>query len=174
MEKPDRAVPIVNDVQIIETRGPWNTKSGGKLNVVFAMPLATVQDRYLHYETTELDRVPSDIRGLRVYTVRDLPNGKIGGIEWHRVREEMVFALEGSVHWMCEDLFGGKRDFVLTTGVGVWMPPFILHAYEVKEESSGLFVIANTLFVPDDPRTHDTYSMETFRELQTEYIAKPK
>ena len=174
MEKSDRAIPTVNDVQIIEASGPWNTKSGGKLSVVFAMPLATVQDRFLHYEAAELGRVPCDIRGLRAYTVRDLPNGRIGGTEWHRIREEMVFALDGSVRWMCEDLLGGQRDFTLDIDVGVWMPPFILHTYEVKEERSGLFVIANTLFVPDDPRTHDTYSMETFRELQTEYIAKPK
>jgi len=170
MEKLDRAVPTVNDVQIIKTRGPWNTKSGGKLNVVFAIPLATVQDRFLHYEAAELRRVPGDIRGLRAYTVHDLPNGRIGGTEWHRIREEMVFALEGSVRWVCEDLLGGKKDLLLDPSVGVWMPPFILHTYEAKEERSGLFIVANTLFVPDDPRTHDTYSMETFRELQAEYV----
>lgn len=166
MEKSNRAVSTVDDVQIFETRGPWDTKSGGKLNVLFAMPLATLKDRYFQYENTELDLIPGDIRGLRAYTVRDLPNGRIGGTEWHRIREEIVFALEGSVRWMCEDLLGGQREFILDTGVGVWMPPFILHTYEVKKDKSGLFVIANTLFVPDDPRTHDTYSVETFRELQ--------
>jgi len=166
MEKQNRAVPKIDDVQVIEARGPWNTKSGGKLNVMFAMPLTIVRDQFFHYETTELDCIPSDIRGFRAYTVRDLPNGRIGGTEWHKVREEMVFALEGSVCWTCEDFFGGKRDIVLAPGVGVWMPPFILHTYEVKEEGSGFLVIANTLFVPDDPRTHDTYSMEMFRERQ--------
>ena len=165
-------VPTVDDVQVIEAHGPWGTKSGGKLNVVFAMPLATVQDRYLHYEDAELGQVPFDIRGLRAYTVRGLPSTRIGGTEWHRIREEMIFALEGSVRWTCEDLLGGKRDFTLDVGVGVWMPPFILHTYEVREEGSGLLVIANTLFVPDDPRTHDTYSMEMFREFQSQYASK--
>jgi len=171
MEKINHVVPTVDDIQIFETRGPWNTKSGGRLDVLFAIPLATAQEKYFHYEKIEMDCVPGDIRGLRVYTVRDLPSGRIGGTEWHRIREEMVFALEGSVFWMCEDLFGGQRNFVLGAGVGIWMPPFIRHTYEVREEKSGLFIIANTLFVPEDPRTHDTYSEETFRELQVEYGA---
>ena len=175
MGKRRRDVSTVKNIQIIlKPSGPWDTKSGGTLNVLFAMPLVTVRDRFLHYENDELDRVPSDIRGLRAYTISDLPNGRIGVTEWHRIREEMVFALEGSVRWMCEDLFGDKREYVLIAGVGVWMPPFILHTYEVKEEGSGLLVIANTLFIPNDPRTHDTYSMETFRELQAEHIARPK
>lgn len=166
MEKSNDAVSIVDDVQIFETRGPWDTKSGGKLNVLFAMPLTTVQDRYLRYEKAELDLMPSDIRGLRAYTVRDLPNERIGGSEWHRIREEIVFVLEGSVLWMCEDILGNQRDIILDTGTGIWMPSFILHTYKVKKERSDLLVIANTLFVPDDPRTHDTYSAETFRGLQ--------
>lgn len=166
MEKRNDAVLTVDDVQIFETRGPWDTKSGGKLNVLFAIPLATVQGRYFNYKNTELDLIPSDIRGLRAYTVRDLPNERIGGAEWHKIREEIVFALDGSVLWMCEDIFGNQRDIVLDNGMGIWMPSFILHTYKVKKERSGLLVIANTLFVPDDPRTHDTYSAETFRELQ--------
>lgn len=174
MERPNRAVPTVDDVQIIEARGPWDTKSGGKLDVLFGMNFALLEGRFLHYNDAEFHEIPGDIRGLRAYTVRGLPKGEIGGTEWHRIREEMVFALEGSVHWIYEDLFGGQSEIILRTGLGVWMPPFIMHTYEAEEAGSGLLVIANTLFVPDDPRTHDTYSTETFYELQNEYSTKPK
>lgn len=172
MERPDCVVPIVEDIQRIETRGPWDTKSGGRLDVIFAMSLATVQEKYLRYEDAEIKRVPKDIRGLRVYTVRDLPKGKIGGTEFQRIREEMIFVLEGSVLWTCEDLFGDQKNFVLNNCVGVWMPPFILHTYEALEEKSGLLVIANTLYDPDDSGTYDTYTTEEFRELQKEFLAK--
>ena len=158
--------PTVSDVRILESRGPWNTKSGGTLNVAVALPLAEVQSRYFRYEPRELERVPLDIRGLRIYTVDNLPKGGIGGNEWHRIREEMVFGIAGSLRWICEDLAGNKKELIINGRMGVWMPPFILHTCEVLEEGSGFLVIANTLFVPDDPTTHDTYSLETFRELQ--------
>ncbi len=155
----------VRDIQPMTCRGPWDTKSGGKLNVMFSMPLGDLQDVYLDYNEEEIDKVP-DIRGLRVYTVRQLPKGRIGGTEFHKIREEIVFAIEGCVLWTCEDIFGQKRDFMLNSQVGVWMPPYILHTYEAREEGSGLLVMANTLFNPDDPSTHNTYSVEKFRELQ--------
>jgi|SRR3989344_5011965 len=170
MDHPQGTVRTVDEIRILAARGPWTTKSGGKLNVTFALPLQTLQDSYLQYENEELKRVPGDVRGLRVYTVRDLPLGSIGGTEWHRIREEMIFVLEGSVRWMCEDLLGGTKDFALDPSVGVWMPPFIRHTYEVLESGSGLFVVANTLFVPEDPATHDTYSPEEFKKLQEVYM----
>ena len=160
-------IPIVSDVRILDTRGPWTTKSGGELNVLFGLSMGLVQHQFLHYDSDEINRIPGDIRGLRVYTVTDLPNGNVGGTEWHRVREEMVFILTGSVRWLCEDLFGAMREFILDSRIGVWMPPFILHTYEVKEEGSGVLVVANTLFDPEDPRSHDTYSLQEFREMQT-------
>lgn len=174
MKKPAHDVATVDDIKLMRSRGPWTTKSGGKLDVLFAIPRTTLEARYLHYEETELADIPDDIRGLRVYMVRDLPKESIGGTEWHRVREEMVFASHGSVEWICEDLFGGKKDFQLTPTVGVWMPPCILHTYIVMEAGSELLVIANTLFTPEDPRTHDTYSLETFRALQEEYSKAKK
>ena len=52
------------------------------------------------------------------------------------------------------------------------MPPYILHSYMVLEEGSGLLVLANTLFNPEVKETHDTYSMQAFRELQLSYAKK--
>ena len=158
--------PNIGQIKILDTRGPWITKSGGTLMVRAYLPLAMVMQEYFRYDTSELQDVPSDIRGLRFYTVRNLPSGQIGGTEFHHIREEMVIGLEGKLRWKCEDVHGNKKEFMLTPENGIWMPPFILHAYEVLDNNSGIFVVANTLFVPDDTRTHDTFSTEKFRELQ--------
>ncbi|MCK5059894.1 MAG: WxcM-like domain-containing protein [Candidatus Pacebacteria bacterium] len=170
MKLPD-TIPSVKDVQIMNVRGPWDTKSQGKLMAVYAMPYAVVQSRYLDYDSEELHKISSDVRGLRIYTVRDLPAGKIGGIEWHRIREEIVFVLDGSFQWECEDFQGGKRQFTLDSRSGLWIPPFILHTYKARESGSGLFVLANTLFVPEDSTTHDTYSAEEFCELRNKRVS---
>lgn len=162
--------PTVKDMLVIETRGPWPSKSGGKLMVTFALPWASVKHRYFHYDSEELCRVSQDIRGLRMYTVRGMPRKAVGGNEWHRIRDEMVFVLEGSFLWRCEDLYGQTRDITLTSDVGVWMPPFLLHTYEAQEEGCGLLVVANTLYIPGDSSTHDTYLVPEFRKLQAEYI----
>lgn len=158
--------PNICQIRILDTRGPWNTKSGGTLMVRACLPLETVLQEYFRYDANELREIPGDIRGLRFYTVRNLPFGQIGGKEFHRMREEMVIGLEGRLKWECEDVYGNKEEFTLTPETGIWMPPFILHTYEVLENNSGIFVVANTLFVPDNTRTHDTFSLEKFRELQ--------
>lgn len=160
---------LVEEIQTMPATGPWKTKSGGELMVTMKLPLSTVQDQYLAYNEAELRRIPEDIRGLRIYTVRNLPKGEIGGTEWHRVREEMIFILEGSVTWECEDLAGECITYTLTKDEGIWMPPSILHTYTVLEENTGLLVFANTLFVPENPATHDTYSLQEFREAQESF-----
>lgn len=170
MKKSNIRPARVNEVQVINARGPWETKSGGKLTVVSAFSQIDLSKFFAYNNVDELNRIPEDIRGLRIYTVRDLPKGQIGGTEFHRIREEAIFGLEGSVKWECEDVFGNKKVLTISTDVGIWMSPFILHTYEVMDEGSGLLVIANTLFNPEDPRTHDTYSAEEFHELQGQYI----
>lgn len=129
----------------------------------------------LSYEEEELRRLSHDIRGIRRYTVSGMPKWGRGGGEWHRIRQEFVGVNEGSVSWVCEDLFGNKRQFDLKAkGDSIWMPPFILHTYTVHEEGSELWVFANTIFPPDDPSAHDTYSLEAFQELQAEFARAPK
>ncbi|OGZ15147.1 MAG: hypothetical protein A3G11_02085 [Candidatus Lloydbacteria bacterium RIFCSPLOWO2_12_FULL_51_9] len=161
--------PTVLDIHVFEAGGPWKTKSGGNLAIQFGAPGIPFQMimEYFQYEAEDLSR-QKDLKGFRIYTVRDLPAGTIGGTEWHRVRQEMVFALDGKVEWECEDVSGNHRSFVLDGVVGIWMPPYILHAYKAQVQGSGLLVVANTLFYPEDKATHDTYSQETFRDLQAE------
>lgn len=158
----------VADIQTIETRGPWTTKSNGELMVIFAFNYTDLQ-KFFSYDEDELKRVSEDIRGFRSYTVRNLPKLEIGGGEFHRIRQELVFALEGSVDWSCQDVYGQSKEFVITSEIGVLVPPFILHTYQVRKENSGLLVIANTLFNPDDHRTHDTYGPNEFLELEKQY-----
>ncbi|MGH7142177.1 MAG: WxcM-like domain-containing protein [Candidatus Saccharimonadales bacterium] len=117
-----------------------------------------------------MKKVPIDIKGLRLYTVSDIQKKQIGANEWHRIRNELVFNIKGSVKWTCEDLFGNEKVFNLSPKSGLWIPPFILHTYEVKNKETVLLVIASTLFIPDDSQTHDTYSAVAFRKLQAQYI----
>ena len=158
----------VADIQTIESRGPWTTKSNGELMVLFALNYVDLQ-KFFSYDEDELKRIPEDLRGFRIYTVRNLPKPEIGGGEFHRIRQELVFGLEGSVNWSCQDVYGQSREFVITPEIGVWVPPFILHTYQVREKNSGLLVIANTLYNHDDSRTHDTYGLNKFRELKKQY-----
>lgn len=168
-QKPSYKPATINDVKVIELRGPWNSKSGGELSVLFAIPFDVLQEQYFNYKQEELDAIPADIRGLRAYAVRKIPKGSIGANEWHRVRNELVFALGGDVRWTCEDVYGARKEFVLNSGTGIWNPPYVLHTYQAESEGVGVLVIANTLFDPDNPATHDSNSAESFKELQALY-----
>ncbi|KKU98046.1 MAG: hypothetical protein UY32_C0035G0003 [Candidatus Jorgensenbacteria bacterium GW2011_GWC1_48_8] len=169
--------PTVHDITEFETAGPWPSKSGGELCVlthlsgdsVMGIPLMPTASSFFHYDSDELDRSSRQLPGLRKYTVRGIPTGRVGGTEFHRVRQEMVFGLEGRVRWQCEDLFGEKREWVITPDNGIWMPPFILHTYHALEPGSGLLVIANTRFDIADPKMRDSYPREEFQALQAEY-----
>lgn len=155
--------PHVDLVQIFEQRGPYETKSGGILMVPVALSIERTMNEFFNYDAHELARIGVDIRGLRMYTISDFPLGGVGGKEFHRIREELAFTLEGRVKWILEDLYGGKREFVLGAGQGIWVKPFILHTYEVLEKGSSLLIVCNTLFNHADRTTHDTYSAEIFR-----------
>lgn len=161
----------VNDVQVIEAGGPWPTKSGGNLMVHFALPYEATQ-AFLNYGNPEFDALKEesgvDIRGLRSYTVSDIPKGRIGGLEWHIARTEYVTALGGRALWQCVDRDGRERDIVLEEGTAIIQPPGIVHTYKALKKNTRLQVVCNTLFDPKDPRTHDTYSRELFDQLRTE------
>jgi hypothetical protein len=168
-DKPSFSAPTISDVRQLQRNDTWHTKSNGELGVLFNINFTDLHKIYLHYEKSELAKLPRDIRGLRSYTVTGLKKQSVGANEWHRIRNELVFATKGRVKWSCEDVFGSKLEYELDEKSGVWTPPFILHAYEALEDDSELLVIANTLFFPEDPLTHDTYDLQSFRFLQTKY-----
>jgi len=157
--------PTVNDVRVLEAAGPWKTKSDGELNVLFKLPFDDIMGKFFSYNQSELDKIPADIRGLRSYRVSRLANAAIGAKEWHKVRNELAITTRGSIKWTCQDIYGGSVTHVLDESHGLWIPPYILHTYEALQDDSEVLVIANTLFIPDDPATHDSYSDESFASL---------
>lgn len=168
MTSPENSQNTVNDINHVTERGPWKSKSGGDLTVQLALPreaaLAFFDDSNPAFDTIE-DESGYDIRGLRTYTVSHIPEGSIGGKEWHVARTEYVQALAGSALWQCVDFQGSEREFVLDGTSAVIMPPGILHTYEALEDDTRLQVICNTLFIPEDPKTHDTFSQESFEDI---------
>lgn len=160
--------PRVGDTQTFTFIGDvYPTKSGGNLDVLCALPSLVVQVRFFTYDAEELQYAPMVRPGLRLYRVSDLPRDptRRGGGEFHRIRQEYVIAL-GSVRWTFEDIYGDTREVVLKPRDAVWIQPFTMHTYEVLDDECAMLVIANTLFDPKDPATHDTYSMEQFRALK--------
>lgn len=155
-------LPAVHDIKVWDVRGPWKTKSSGNLMVGMAIPSVDLKSRFFKYSQKELQMVSQDIRGLRIYTVRQLPKDAEGGGEFHRIREEIVIGLDGKILWECWDLEGRTSKIDITPEIGLWMPLFILHRYRVLEDNSGLMVVCNTLFNPEDPKTHDTYPEKDF------------
>lgn len=168
-DKPFHPIANISKVRTLQRTGPWKTKSEGQLNVLFGIQYEDLQSLYFNYEKLELDKILYDIRGLRSYRVDNLQAGVIGAHEWHRIRNELVFVIEGSVRWICEDIHGQKSEFILNKDRGIWVPPFILHTYESLEDETALLVVANTLYMPDDPTTHDTFSASDFTKLQKQY-----
>lgn len=165
---PARPPPSVSDIRELAMTGPWRSKSGGLLSVPFALSYAQTMDIF-DYDATELDRVPRDIRGLRMFVLEDIPVGGVGGGEFHRIRIEIVFTVKGRVRWLCDDLYGGRKEFTPTRDCILHFPPFILHTMEAMEHGSSVVVIANTLYDPDDARTYDTYPVASFRAMQEHY-----
>jgi hypothetical protein len=166
-EKPSSDPVGIEYIMEIEARGPWKTKSDAELKVLFAMPYEKLLE-FLKYDENELRQLPENIRGLRSYSVKGLRKGSLGGMEFHRIRKELLFGLEGVVDVECEDVYENKRRFRLDSQNGIYIPSFILHTYETIEDG-GILVVANTLFNPEDKRTHDTYSQIIFRKLQERY-----
>jgi hypothetical protein len=157
--------PSVSDVREFRLTGPWETKSRGKLHVPIALPHLQAM-AFLSYDQTELERIPVDIRGLRIFTVSDIPYGGIGGTQFHRIRTEISYVGKGKVRWKFEDLYGATREIPWVPDTVLSMPPFVLHTSICEEAGSNIVTLANTLYIPDDPRTHDTYRADEFYEMR--------
>jgi len=166
--KPEFEPPRVNQATFKENTGPWNTKSDGLLNV-HVRDGPDVIDDFMIYEPSELQRLSSDIRGFRIYTVRGMPKGALGGTEFHRIRDEKLICIEGSMRWTLEDVYGDKVAFDFKPGDSAYFPPFIMHTYDIFEDGSGFLICCNTDFNPDDPLTHDTYIKEHWDALVKNY-----
>lgn len=155
--------PKVADIKVMAVHGPWQSKSGGELNVLLALSPKVLPDFFS--QGSEQTEEPN-IRGFRIYTVSDIPEGGIGAGEFHKVRQEMVFTLTGEVVWTSEDLTGETREDILDQTQGVWTPPYILHTYKVLQGPADLLVVANTLFFLGNKEYSDSYPADEFHQLQ--------
>lgn len=164
MKRPLR-VHTVNEIRSIDARGPWTTKSGGELKVLFSLPAASLKD-FLDFDNPVFSDFDQDIRGIRSYVVSGIAKDSVGANEVHLARTELVTALNGRASWVCCDLLGNKKSFILDGTNVLIVPSGILHTYKALEDDTRLQVIANTLFVPEDPSTHDSYPAEEFYALQ--------
>ena len=163
--------PSIDEIELLKLNWPTRTfqsKSGGTLQVLNAIPITLVQ-RLLQYDQKELENIP-DIRGFRSYQVSNIPQGTVGGLEFHKVRKEIIYCTRGNLNFILEDITGKIQEVNLEEGNAVYFPSYIMHTYTAKEDKSSLLVIANTLFDPNDKSTHDTYSMDAFRALQEKQI----
>lgn len=156
-----KKLPSVNDIKLINTEGSWDTKSGATLSVLYKLGYDELQ-QFLTYDDEEIAKIGVDIRGLRSYIVEGIAAGSVGANEWHRIRNEVCFSVRGSFRWVCRDTYGDEREFIVDKNCAVVTPHHILHAYTALENDTAISVLANTLFIPDDPSTHDTYLATSF------------
>lgn len=171
MNNEQRLSRVTSIVQL-QTNGPWQSKSGGELTVLLALTnqqLTMFLDADNPEFTTIFDQTNTNVRGLRIYNVSGIPNGSTGANEFHLARTEIVNVLSGKALWQCEDVYGGTQEYTLDAASSLIVPSGILHTYTALEDNTRLQVVCNTLFIPDDPRTHDSYSAEEFRKLQSEH-----
>jgi hypothetical protein len=76
---PISSTPSIDSVRIIKHKGPWTTKSGGKLDVLTSIPIDLINNGLLRYDVSELSLLVRDIRGLRLYIVSEIRGIKLAG-----------------------------------------------------------------------------------------------
>lgn len=148
--------------------GPWDTKSGGKMHVVFAFDESIL--RHLHVvDQQELALVPELQLGFRAFHSTGLKKGTVGGKHFHRIKQETIACAKGEVEFLLEDLYGGTRTVKLDIqSRSLFIPPFVMHTYTVLDDAE-LIGVSNTLYDADNPNTFDTYEQDTFDTLVAHY-----
>src|SRR3990167_7795692 len=104
--------PSVEDVKLLNITGPWKTKSGGELSVLFSLPYVILKS-FISYDLAELKKSSVDIRGLRGYKVYNLKKGAVGGLEFHKIRKELLFPLKGSIRLKLTDINHQTKTVIL-------------------------------------------------------------
>ena len=161
----------IDTIRLIDTKGPWESKSGGKLSVLMALDAKDMAE-FLNFSSTAFDDIQAEtgvnIRGIRIYNVSDIAKGSVGANEFHMARTEIVSVLSGAALWRCEDIFGNVKEFTLDATQSLVVPYGILHTYTALEDNTRLQVLCNTLFEPEIAGTHDSFLLEEFKKLQVQ------
>lgn len=174
MNSPFTAIPLikpatVDDAIVYESElGPWATKSGGLMNVLFGFD-QTILQRMSVVDPSELALVPQLQLGIRAFHTSGLVPGTVGGKHFHRIKQEIIALPRGRVSFTLEDVYGGQCQLELdATHRSLYIPPFVMHTYTVLETAE-LIGVSNTLYDADNPATHDTYEDEPFQLLCAHY-----
>ncbi len=154
--EPSPRIYTISDVQVMLTKGPWMSKSGGQLWQHFQVPNA---------QLPYLNQPVHDLSGLRMYSVQGIQAGAVGAREWHERRWEFSVCYRGRVRWTIEDVHGQQVTHELGSDAVILIPPLLFHTYEVLADGTDLVEVVNTTFDPDDPATHDTFGREAFDAL---------
>lgn len=168
----ERGSPLLEQVQSIAGEGPYSTKAKATLWKLLELTPEVCAEDFLQWQHPANAASEPNIRGFRLYTVLEQAADSIGGTEFHRQRQEMVYGVAGEFEWVCEDLRGNRSTHTIKPGTGVWMPPFILHTFTARVSGSGLLVACNTRYNASDPSTFDTFSAEVFASLQQQLRAE--
>lgn len=162
------AIKLLKDIKVQKVEGPWKSKSGAKIYRQFNFNKLLTEE-FLHCDEDEMKELKRDIRGLRMYEVRDAPKDGIGGTEFHKIRHEMVITIEGSMGWRLEDIGGNIREIELKADEAlIYIPNYVMHTYSALKNGTRHIAICNTIFDPNDKKTWDTYSLEIFKRVQSE------
>lgn len=166
---PTAKLPTVEDVLAFESKlGPWTTKSGGELSVLFAYD-EEILSRMFEVDQHERDLVPELELGIRSFQSTGLEVGSIGGKHFHRIKQEIIAFTKGAAEYVLEDVYGNKRTIIIDKKTpGLYIPPFIMHTYTTLEPAE-LIGVSNTLYDADEPATHDTYEDDVFLLLQDHF-----
>jgi hypothetical protein len=198
--KPRNNPANVKDVIFYKSEGPYTTKTNSSLFVCFALPslntgnLEFIEELAIPHGIDENTFLSADkneesklieatkmiypefnyqISGLRGYFQLGM-NGGVAGREFHRIRKEITFLIDGKLNAKLEDVYGKKMEISLGIGDGLFIPPFIIHSFEIIEKSI-MFSLANTLFVFNHSgkkiNVTDTYSEKDFEKLKRKYSA---
>lgn len=158
--------PRICDIFAWKKQGPWQSKSGGNLWLVFQFNLVDLLDSFFRYDPEELGVFSQDIRGIREYEVAEVPLGTRGGLHFHRVRQSLVQVQQGEIEFELEDVFGGRCSFILTPNDLMLIPPFMFLTYQARVSDSRFTMLVNTTYLVD---CTDTYDLDQFRALQMHY-----
>jgi WxcM-like, C-terminal len=97
----------------------------------------------------ELERViPFEVR--RVFWTYDTPVHQTRGRHAHKVTEQVLWAMSGTITVTTEDALGTSMEFVLNTPTaGLYLPPHVWHVMTYSEGAVQL-AFASTLYQKED------------------------
>jgi UDP-2-acetamido-3-amino-2,3-dideoxy-glucuronate N-acetyltransferase len=143
-----------------------------------AVGLAVGPDREPHVEGVRILRVPviPDLRGnlsarelgkgmpfvpQRYFVVFDVPSKEVRGAHAHRVCEQFLSCLHGSVAVVCDDGVNRQEFLLDSPEIGLYLPPMVWGIQSKYSADASLLVLASHGYDPDDYiRDYDTFLQE--------------